>query len=121
MTTIGDFRAIFPGGQQLETGDNAVFPFTLPDSVYNKAIQPQGYVIFDYYISNAQNLIFCINLNGQEIDSFSGLSGTHLNHNMELIDSTSFKPGENELEIIAEKGSGVLHIYEIVVHYHLEI
>jgi hypothetical protein len=121
MPTVGDFRPVFPGGKQLEAGESAIFPFTLPDNVFNKAIQPQGYVTFDYYLSNAQNLIFELRLNGQDIDSYSGLNGTLLNHNMELINSTCFKSGENEFEIIVEKGSGVLHIYETVIHYHLEI
>ena len=121
MGTIGDFRKMSKGGHQLEAGESVVFPFELPDNVFNRAPDPQGYVIFDYYTSEAQNLIFTLMINGNEIDFYSGLNGTQLNHNMELIDSDWLLPGVNKFEVIVEKGSGVLHIYESVIHYHIEI
>jgi hypothetical protein len=121
MTTIGDFRKISKGGNQLEAGEHVVFPFELPENLFNAAPEPQGYVIFDYYASGAQNLIFMLTINGHDIDFYSGLNGTQLNHNMELINSDWLLPGVNKFEVSVEKGSGVLHIYESVIHYHLQV
>ncbi|MCB2189830.1 MAG: hypothetical protein KQJ78_25740 [Deltaproteobacteria bacterium] len=121
MPIVGDFKVIHDGVQQLEAGDEVVFAFDLPEHLYNKAARPRGYVVFDYYLSKASRLVFYLNINGNEIDAFTGMNGTQLGHNMELIHSDWLKPGRNEFNISVEQGEGVLHLYETVINFHVEI
>lgn len=121
MHTVGDFRVIHNSVQHLEAGDRVTLTFDLPKNVYTADSHLQSYVLFDYYISKAQRLIFHMAINEHKVDSFTGLEGTHLNHNMELIDSCWLKPGENHLDIEVEQGEGQLHIYEMVLNFHIMI
>ena len=119
MQTVGDFRVIHSDVIHLEAGDSISLTFDLPKNVYIDDAQPQSYVLFDYYVSKAQRLIFHMAINDHKIDSFTGLEGTHLNHNMELIDSNWLKPGRNNLNFEIEQGEGKLHIYEAVLNLSL--
>jgi len=119
MPTVGDFRIIHDGACQFEAGDSEVFVFELPENVYTETVTPRGYVLFDYYISKASRLVFHLSVNGHEIDSFTGMNGTQLGHNMELVNSDWLKPGHNEFEVEVEQGDGVLHIYEMVMNFHV--
>ena len=121
MPTVGDFRVIQDGVRHFEAGDTDIFEFELPENVFTDSARPRGYVVFDYYISKASRLVFHLRVNGQEIDSYTGMNGTQLGHNMELVSSNWLKPGRNEFEVEVEQGDGVLHIYEMVLNFHVKI
>ncbi len=121
MPIVGDFKVIHDGVQQLEAGDDAVFAFELPAHLYCEAARPRAYVVFDFYLSKTSRLVFELTINGNEIDSYTGMNGTQLGHNMELIHSDWLKPGRNEFSINVEQGEGVLHLYEMVINFHVEI
>lgn len=121
MPIVGNFKVIHDGVRQLEAGDEVVFAFDLPGHLYNKSVRPRGYVVFDYYLSKASRLVFHLHINGKEIDSYTGMSGTQLGHNMELVHSDWLRAGRNEFGISVEQGEGVLHLYEMVLNFHVEI
>ena len=121
MPIVSDFKVIHDGVQQLEAGDEVTLAFELPEILYNDSARPRAYVVFDFYLSNTSRLVCYLNINGNEIDSYTGLNGTQLGHNMELIQSDWLKPGRNEFSITVEQGDGVLHLYEMVLNFHVMI
>ena len=121
MPITADFEVISSRIDKIVPGDMEVYPFTLPENLRHGDTDPEVAVVLTFHVIKAKNLKWEVLVNDMTESQFY-YSGDFVFTWQLFPEASQLYPGDNQLSIyVKPKGSGVLEVKGVVLHYRIDV